>query len=235
MADHPVGYPDWQRVSDWDGPVVWQFSGNVPAGGTISPVLDVSRWGSVGGVITLANNPVVVEVEWYVESERINSLGSFTLIADSNLGNIMPIRLPNRGPWATISLFPVTGSVPTVTTNIFGTNRQTSGVVFPRAGVLIRQDAAQINPGAQLEYYPVGYWSGPIVVWANSAAALYFSLTVEDAGAGWDTVAQIGAAAGSFVQAMAAPAGAWRFVVTNSGAAVATFYLGVTASLAGPA
>lgn len=231
------GYAAWQRIANYDGPIVWQANQNPGTTGQTSPVLDCSRYAYVGGQLGESSSQALWTFNWYADAGGVTQIASrqFVLYFRTEFAQI---RLPNLGPFLKITIAPIpNGGTIASTGVIFFTNRVHPLEFIPTNPGLISQQATAINANTTNIYFPSDYYAGPVSVWAstNYATGLVDMDQMATDGT-WQTVNQYKITTnGPVQQVMIAPAGAWRVAIQNSTASASTFYLAVTPSVTGAA
>lgn len=229
------GYADWQRVDNWDSPTLWNVTPSIGNAIVQSPIIDVSRFAYLSGVMEEDTSQCVVDLRWLSASSGGSFIGFRTFVLSTLIPNFAYVRVPNLGPFLQIQVSPIAAANFEFSATLLGTNRVHPLEFIPRNPTLIDKQAQTVGAGAAATVYPGDYYAGPMRIWATCGAtyswALYFLNTVGV----WDFVEQIqtqGASVNSSVNTVAPP-GAWRVVLTNTGAANANYWLCATPSTTG--
>src|SRR5258708_14340380 len=119
----PLGYRDWQRVVNCDGPVLLNLGAAELTGNFTSAAIDVSRFGYLAGRMNVGTNPVNVFISWFADQALTVQLGERLILLDPSIAEGY-VRIPNLGPWLQIKLAPNLSNTkwhPVV--RLIGTNR----------------------------------------------------------------------------------------------------------------
>jgi hypothetical protein len=230
----PLGYPDWQRVNNYDSPVLFAQVTVVSAGTIITPVLDVSRYAYLGGADQAITNSAQALITWYADSAGTIQTGQRVFSIHASQG-IAYYRLPNLGPYCTLAWLEFGGVHFQHSCQMFGTNRFHPLEFIPSRAQLITQSNVPLAASASVNVWPVGYYAGPVQIWINGPASGWlYVLQSLDANA----VAQFvdraqPAASGDFRWNTVAPPGAWWVNVFNNTVTAGNYYLSVTQSTTG--
>lgn len=229
------GYSDWQRVSNFDSGVLWSDASVGVSTQVQSPVLDMSRYAYLGGLIGVGNGAAVVTVTWYADVAATVQLGFRAFSLQFTKLSPAQIRIPNLGPFAQVVISSIGGPPFNNHATIIGTNRYHPLEFIPPNPYLIRQQASPIGAGASVTVTPQQYYSGPMMVWFEPGnAGMTATLENLQPDANVDLIAQIIAASvnQTIVTTWIAPPGSWFIQVNNPGGAT-TYYLTATPSLTG--
>lgn len=229
------GYPDWQRISNWDSPILWNYGYLHNNTQFFGPIMDVSTFGYLGGTIQEAFAQSNWTAIWYEDPLAAVQLGAITFQLSTLMQLPMQLRIPNLGPFCQVNGNGVGGAFYTVQTRVMATNRVHPSQIISQNPVLIDQQVALIGAAASVAVYPAGYYSGPMRIWFQPTQIGQVYLQYLNAAGNWDYVdgtAQLAANSDSELTWMA-PIGAWRIVVTNAAAVPASYYLAVTPSTSG--
>lgn len=235
IADSAVrGYPDMQRIDNWDSGLLFEDEATVRNAPIASPVMDVSRYAYLGGFDICQLIPVAVRAIWTADNPPTLPLGNRDFaLTDLITGNAQ-YRLPNLGPYCQLTYTPMAAGNWRHTARIIGTNRVHPLEFIPDSAVLIDVQAQNVAAAATVTVYPTDYYAGPVQVWSVIGQTSIVWLEYLAAGAVWHQLAQetVAAAANSVVD-WATPPGAWRINVKNTGAAAGSLFLAVTPSTTG--
>lgn len=236
LAQPPIrGYPDYQRVENWDSDVVWnpgQATGGAPVD---SGYIDVSRFACLlfNPVVTVGQ--VVVSIVWSNDDAGNLQLGSLQWCMDAAIGSSGAYRHTlNQGPFARIFVVPISASA-TVDPIALVDNR--TGVLdfTPFAPTLIDEQNSPLGANQTATLYPTGLYAGPVHTWFEPAWASGILTLDTLATDGTYHVASVidipGAGDQSYVQLT--PVGAWRMRVENGTGAASSYYLSVVPSITG--
>lgn len=231
----PGGYPDGQRVQNWDGPILWNHDTGPTTTDVTSPVMDVSRFAYLCGNLSASQGNPDIIIDWYLDSAATIPVGGRSFAMSVNVGGGAQLRIPNLGPYVQITLAQAIVGTYRVVAYIFATNRVYALDFLPGGPLLIDQQDVTLGAGATAVLYPTGYYAGPVQIWTDIAAPSLLSMQALVAGSGWDYIAQQSAPStpSQVVYEWVAPSGAWRINFTNTGSSPAGYYLAVIPSLTG--
>lgn len=230
------GYPDWQRVQNWDGPLVFSQSGVNHKGRFQTPIVEVSRFAAIEGRVKAFIAPVLLTLEWFAGPTEETLTGQRQLVLTPEISEWAQLQIRNLGPWVRATFAPVDVAVEwQLGLQLVCTNRAYPLELVPRQSVLVNTSHAFAEAGS-VTAYPTDYFAGPIRVEAiNFNAAGPLEVVLEAAVAPEEyvevdrtiiTAAQVVLSA-SFV----APVGAWRVLIRAAGKAETT--VKVTPSVTG--
>lgn len=232
----PGGYPDGQRVANYDSPALWvDDPGLVTAQDRTSPILNVSRYAYLCGQFGETQSQSQVQITWYLDAAGAVAVGRRTFQLDFNIG-LAQFRTVNLGPYVqvvrTATVFDATYGPESW---VFASNRDYPLEFIPINPLLIDEQNVTLGAGASLTMYPLGYYAGPIQLWTDLGAPSLVNMRCLVAGGGWHYIAQLGITTtpSQAVYEWVAPSGAWQITFENNGAGAAGFYLAVTPSLTG--
>ena len=231
----PGGYPDGQRVANWDGPTLWSETTTPTNAAVASPVVNVSRYGYLAGFMDEFLSQSQVEISWFADRNAAISINRRQFVLTSQILHVASLRVPNLGPYAQVQVSAIGGVNYDFATLLFATNRTHPLELIPQSPVLIDQQNQAIAANATNTYYPSDYYAGPVSVWADvSQGPALVTLQYLTTAGSWDMIDQRTiAAAGEQPFQMVTPAGAWRMQVTNQAAAAGAVFLAATPSLTG--
>lgn len=232
----PFGFPDWQKQSPLDGPLLIDVNVAAQLPNNQMSMVYVGRWASVAGLVETATWPTVWTFAWYADQAGTKQLGQRKFVTDP--GIVAPARLmfTNLGPWLRIS-YSTTSPGPTITQTVFlyGTNRR-AALPFDSGRPLLSVDnAVAIAAGATAQVWPLGYHAGPAELWATCNQQYNLNLfSYNDTNTLVLSNQWVANAAGVAVrQEVILPTGAFRLDLVNTGAAAGVYYLTLAPSLTG--
>lgn len=219
------GYPDWQRVSNWDGPVFYSANAVLHKGSAALPApINVDRYSSVEGKIRALKNPVKVTFVWLSAASGGVTIATRRFEVDPLIVNACNLHLPSLGPWLSVEWNPAEAATEwELTATLLLTNREYPLEMVPLESLLLNASHEFTEAGA-FAVYPTTYYAGPIRLLLSQSvvATLTAKLEVETGAGVWvpiDTVAITGAE--TKVVTMVAPLGAWRVVLEATAATTA--------------
>lgn len=228
------GYSDYQRVDNWDGPILDQQTMHTFNAPEQSGVLDVSRYAYIGGSMTATTGTAYsFTANWYADQAASEFVGSRIFVIQASMGHQMQFRLPSIGPWLSMIWTPVTANA--IRTNVIqATNRQHPLEIVPVTSILLTKQGVSIPATTTTRYFPTDYYSGPARVWVSGAGIVGF-LGVEylDTTNTWNPIDEMPLAAGDNRGTITTPTGAWRIYVDNTTASAQTVDVVVTPSTTG--
>lgn len=227
-----TGYPDWQRIQNWDSPSL--FSHTVPFVGDSdgSGVLDVSRFGYMLIIDKQTGGPTFIEVDalWFEDSHGTVGLGEITWFLDGQMSNTAVYHLPNLGPFFKIVWNRFGGANGmTHTCNVVATNRFHQLQEIPSTSLLINSNGVNVAGGGQEILFPTTSFTGPARLHVNTASPTWAvemqSLTSSASMVTTDEITQGTAAEGTTVNI---PLGSFQLRVSNLDAAAHNFDVRLT-------
>lgn len=231
-----IGYPDGQRVSNLDGPLVINTSENNWTGAWSPPAnIDVSRYDGiqVGGTCTLG--AVALYLQWSADQAGQIILGERTIVISANMGQRFAFNVRNLGPWLNVTVTAIQAQASTFSLAAMPSNRTGAVEAYAAEPILISVQGTTVNPGVPQTFWPSSYYGGPIRLWANPGYAgcrVFVRAMQSDASMDDVDVIDVTQNTNESVTTVA-PLGAWCVEVDNNGAAGGTIYLAVSASPTG--
>lgn len=235
LASPPArGFASWQRTGPYDSGVLYTSTAAAGSAGFVSPVIDVSRYAYLGGLLSGGNPGYWVTLTWYADSAATIPVGQRVFGVIGLVGQGAQIRFPNLGPFCTISGAEMSGATFGYKVVLFGTNRVHPLEFIPVQTVLIDQPGLSVPGNGSQSVYPGDYFAGPTQFYWDVTPAnmvmLFQYLTFTGA---WNEFARINLASAAGTQTVTMPAGAWRFQPNNNNAGAVVGNYGVIGSLTG--
>lgn len=231
-----TGYPDGQRLANYDSGPLWNIgsvTGNTPV---VSPVMNMQHFAAAGGYIIATVGIATVQMTWYADALLVTEISAKTFQIDHNipaaLGGLM---IPNLGPFLQVTVSAISGGNFGVNAVIFGSNRVSPIPWIPQNGLLINIAGAAIGAGQAIDSFPSDYYAGPCMVWfAGPAAQSFITLLTLGGNGGYNTNQQISVAAnGEVTEQLVMPSGAWKMTAQQVAGGASTYDLTVIPSLTG--
>lgn len=223
LADVSIGYPDGQRIQNWDGVLGWNLPIQAVPNPLTSPVMDVSRYASVAGQMQCPVGQALLTFTWYADQARTLQLGARQIVLSANIASIGNYLLPNMGPFLQVQVVSIGAGVANVALTVSPSNRQRVLELLPQfpAQVTITNETLAAN--ATNTHYPQEYVAGPVYCHATANQAWTLRLEYLNNAGVWTTLfALIETAAGVFFGSFPVPLGAWRIDVQNNTATATT-------------
>lgn len=219
----PLGYKDWQRLTNWDDPVLIDQVTVKHTGLFQSPVLATARLAAVMGRMWVTTSPVQCTLEYFLDQAATKPCGKQTFVLDPTVSQLAQLKYPCLGPWLQISWQPKEEAESyLLTARVFLTNRQHPLILTPTTPVLVNANPLVAPGGGQVDAWPPSQYAGPIRIKGFSSQSWTVWLQAEYT-PGFFTVSEVLAAAGNvngFVTTIA-PATAWKLTLINGGGAEA--------------
>lgn len=232
-AIEPLGYPDFQRLSNWDGPVLWQPTPGAYSATLTSPVMRVDRYQSLAVLVLLTAGKVLFSANWYADQALSTQIGSRQIFLDGAAGQYASGRLVNLGAWCQVQLLQMAGGSFTLsTTAIAPTNRGALSEFAPVEPVLISAQARGIVIGATTTLSATRISTGRAHLWAasNSGKGLLTLQALNQAGT-YDLIYQAGPDAnGEFGSDVELPAASVQTTFANKSGVADTFWVALVAN-----
>ena len=218
LGQGPRGYGDWQRVVNWDGPLVYDVPSTARVGVVTTPTIETSRYAYLAGVLEVGENPVQVHAQWFADEKLTKQVGQRQFFLDPLILAASQLRLPNLGPWFAANFNPAeAGTAWKQTARLFLTNRVHPLEYIPLQTLLL--DATDSPAGAEaFTHYPLSYYSGPLRYYFSNVTAggSSFVLQTEVLPGVWHATDEAQVAAERTVEGeFVAPTGAWRILVVT--------------------
>lgn len=244
----PFGYPDYQRVANYDSPTV--FTGSYSPGAPAelnSGILNVSRYEYVTLSLTVRGLSASVEVpitfQWSTNFSGSPALLSevffiHSLVGELTHGEEVTVTIPCRGPLMKLNLGSVSGH-PTgsVSVAMSLTNRFVATPYPLKTPNLIRQTGSAPNLSHTLAF-PAWPYAGPVNVAAYCGGLTEkFALQLESltsAPGGWTLRESLQPNSEVFQRAtFFTPLGEWRLNLTNASGAEQPYEIQASPSVTG--
>lgn len=219
LGSGPVGYSDWQRISNWDGPVIWELLTKAITGEAESAVIDSSRYGYIGGRAFITAEPFRLSFTWYADKAATKPLGERWVEIDPNITQPVQLRIPNMGPFVKVALLGKEGTSKGIATlRLYLTNRVDPLQLIPRQVLLLTHRKEAGDPEL-VTVYPTDYFAGPVTCHIETEGAGTNAFLEVERGPGiWATtdLMQVPATTTFGTQRLIVPPGAWRLTVSSA-------------------
>ena len=228
------GYPDWQRIQNYDTGILYNLVPGLTSGSFTSPIIDVSRFEYMGGYLFELSSQCSVGLRWFIDRAGAIAVGAITLVLSANVTNGAQIRFPNLGPFLQVTVVPLAGLQYDPDVAIFATNRFHPLEFIPVNPVLVDQQNFPVAGNATAVFYPSDYYAGPVSTWCLFGQTGQLTFEYLTAGNNWDDFYQVILTANAEVTPqVVTPPGAWRCVLVNQSAVATGVYLAVVPPMTG--
>lgn len=226
-----VGYPDYQRVVNWDSPPADQFIAGAVATTTEFAVKESARYATLAGTIGTTVKAVSMLLQWWNTKTKERKVGSRLLILSAEVTEPMQFRFVHLGPWYTIKLarLGIAGSA-IVNMTTFQSNRIYPLEIVPQINPVVNFTHAFAGAGTFSEEN-ITYCSGPARLFVNveGATLVEWQLEVMNTGEFWTPLDHGSVAAKSIgVFSVLVPYGAYRIKLKTTAATEAQVVLSST-------
>lgn len=228
------GYPDWQRIVNWDSPTLWAVPNSPQVTGFQSPVLNVSRYGYLGGRLGLDAGTAYCTILWFSDAAGTLEVGQYTITLAQAVTNLAQFRIPNLGPYCQLQFTSLLAPNFTPRGLILATNRPHPLPLVPLNAWLIQTINQALGASLTATLAPSDYYAGPADVWffgSQLDSVTFYSLSYAGNYQQFEFMAT-STNANSSKQIML-PGGAWEVIVANANGLAGTFSLTVVPSLTG--
>lgn len=228
------GYTDFQRVDNWDSPLLYTSNAVIPPGGEVTPTLDVSRYGYLAGFDGVGTAIALAGFIWCMDSAFTIQVAQRVLMLSSNINFSAQYRLQNLGPFLQVKWLRIAGVPSAHAATLFATNRTHPLEFIPQNPVLIDQQNVGLGAGLTNTLYPSDYYSGPVDFALNVNGANWGVVFryLNSAGV-WDYLDEVTLSNGVTNYRRLMPSSAWRAEITNSSGGANTYYMTATPSTTG--
>jgi len=235
----PVGYPDYQRVENWDGVRLLYFGTLAKHTGlqTYGPYF-VGQYAALLVSLSKGNKPITVRFTWSYEGEvEVGNPSREISLEPVNGPARAQLRLPNLGPWVTIEFIPESEATKwEMVAAVLPTNRQYAYESNPVSGLVIPETLKKVKGASEGFWYPEWLWGGPVQAYVNTnkktgafgveyynvaAAAWKYSVLESLEGKEWYNIKAV------------VPLTAWRVKVYNNPAEEASITVTVAPAVTG--
>ena len=235
IAPPSRGYADMQRIANYDSPVLFSENFASHPGNAATPVLDVSRYAYIGGTDAVFTLDVQLSFSWWMDAAGTIAAGTRIFQMTPNIANPAQYRLPNLGPFVTITYTPLTAGTWQHTCELIGTNRQHPLEFIPTQWRILYSNAVSIPASGSETLYPTDFYAGPMAVFTNTTQVCAVSLQAENTSGTWERLEALTTVVSTnALTTWVAPPGAWRIQVVNtSGTTASTTTVTCTQSQSG--
>ena len=229
-----IGYPDFQRVVNWDSPVLYADSVVDETTYAQSGALDVSRYGYMGGYLEVSVGYCTVTLEWFLDQAMTTIVGQREFVLDQHVANICQPKMQHMGPFLQVTVEAIANAPFTASWSLFATNRASQLEFMPVTPLLVDTFSSNVPIGGNYVLYPASYYAGPVAVWMQTPAAnwnaTFFYLDLS----GVDNILSTQVmASGNNVFETVVPPGFWHFRADNNSSVAGTFYVTIRQSMTG--
>lgn len=221
LGSGPLGYKDWQRLTNWDDPVLIDQVTTKHTGLFQSGILATARLAAVMGRMWVTTSPVQVTLEYFLDQAATKPCGKQTFVLDPTVSQLAQLKYPCLGPWLQISWQPKEESEGyNLTARVFLTNRQHPLILTPTGPALVATSHLVGAKGGQVDSWPSSQFAGPIRIKGFSVQPWTIWLQAENS-PGIFTVTEVlsGAPSTNAAVTTIAPATAWKLTAINTGEA----------------
>ena len=228
------GYGDWQRIVDWDSPILFHESGVTHNADFATPVMDVSRFAYLGGIDFVQVNNCAVAVAWFADAGATELVGERVFILGMTMQTPAQYRMPNLGPFVQLQYLRIAGVSFTHSCFLFGTNRQHPLEAVPAIASFLLSASGTVANGFSVQGNPENYYAGPALAYFSTPAAnwsLQFkTIDSNNASYTFDTIVTTG---NNTRFTTVVPFGYWFVSINNQSGASGNFSLVMSASETG--
>lgn len=229
------GYPDGQRLQNYDTPLLLNANGVTINPSYSSAGIDVSRFEGIGMRLLPAVDTTTVQFAWFLDPGLLTLSGARQFQLATEILAVLLGTISNQGPFLQVS---ISGGAPGSIMNtavFYATNRLPPLEITPSVVPLIDVQGVVLGAGLTATTYPTGYYAGPVNIWAEfNVAAWNVTLQYLTTNGVWDDFDQVGVgASGGTRLTSVVPPGAWRVQVTNGTGGSGSYFLAVTPSTTG--
>jgi hypothetical protein len=233
------GYPDYQRVVNWDGELLVANTERVLKEKLTLGPFNVARFGWLAGALggRFAKGVAAIEWKftWYNNETGSVEVGHRTFMTNPEITSHAQIHLPNLGPW--LNIVANFAAVEVRTKLILQpTNRPYPTELIPQVATILPYTVKKIAKGGGAIYVPGSYYSGPAHMFVGSVGQeMAPALEVYNPEEAWEVAEQYTQTATNTraVYTIVIPTAPWRISVTNLGAAETEVGVSVTPSMTG--
>jgi hypothetical protein len=220
----PAGYPDYQRVENYDGPPFLSKHAVKLAALTVEEFtkLDVSRYTATALTAEITKGLLQIYITWWANEAETVLLGQKEYLVTATAGEVGVLRITNLGPFMRIQ-FKAIKEEAVATVSASSTNRQPTQEAIPSSSVLLNSLKAYAANEERTFSLPE-LVSGPIRVQLDNKASHPCAVFVEAINTIGEQIAiaaaeQLEAGKRFLVLELSAPALPLRFTVVSVGEA----------------
>ena len=216
----PLGYPDYQKVNNWDGPLLFSAKELLLSEGQEQGPWDMSRYASLLARLEILGTPIGVNLAWTTAQGALGGLTATRFfVLEPNILAPIQILIPNLGPslkWTTTT---EVGKTAKLTANVHGSNRVNPLGFVPR-GPLVLSRRITFAKAETVTLYPSDYYGGPAqVYYEKEGQTLTFVVEAQVMPGEWVStfLHETAAAKGNDTFSLLLPPTAWRLAVVSGG------------------
>lgn len=230
-----IGYPDWQRVVNWDSPILWEAPGAPFNVTLVSPIVDVSRYHLLVMLLELTGGDTQVTVTWYFDPAGTRIAGQRVFFTNHNCTAANWLRLANQGSFARVQIEPLNAGTVSPFVRMSGSNRTAPTEASPQVDMLAQQAFSPLAANATVDVWANYMFSGPVSVWFNVPASGWeLEVFVTDRPVTLYPIFNVLSTAGGDITAkIVLPISTCKFQVHNTTAAAGQYSLAVVPSSTG--
>lgn len=215
------GNEDWQRTSNYDGPVLFSQGGEEKTGSIeLLNTLFVGRYAYLAGIANTEVNAYELRLRWFADEAATILVGERNIIIDVTIASNAQIRILNLGPWVRVSFIVAPGKKYKPSVVLLPSNRIAPTECIPQQSTLIPPTLITLPKGAEKNVNPVSYFSGPVrFLFISKAVAGLIVVQVSTSPGVYEEICNIPLPAKGILEpTIITPLGAWRVAVENTSA-----------------
>jgi len=179
----PRGYPDYQRVENWDGPrLIKESEERLPGEKVESALIEVSRYSAIAVPAFCEKGNVNLICTWTNASVK-EVIATREFAFSKSIGSKAQLRIPNLGPYMFFTMKFVGGEAGLLTIEVFGTNRQSPESIPGKA--ILHHVKRKYKASEEQTYNLTEYVSGKVGVAVRSfggKAITFLLYTIDNEG-----------------------------------------------------
>lgn len=232
----PIGYPDFRRQYDRDGPSFVSEAAHLRNGPFTYGPFFVGSFDYLAGRIQVTTNPVLVTLTWYADAAMTQVQGTRNFVLDGASAAIASVRILNLGRFVTIVIDPGAAINWTISAQLFPSNRP-GPVEFQSFNPYLAIFSTGALAGGGSVPFAMDYlWAGPVQIALSTSAGTNSALvlTAETTPGTFVAFDQIAGVPLTSVGARSVfPPTGVRATLFNTGGVVSGFSVGIFPSTSG--
>lgn len=231
-----TGYPDWGRLSQWDGPPLVDITAPPPGAGFLGP-FNVSAWWGIGVKYTWnVGAPEVGDLRFQWSQDRAGAKQTGIVDISSYWSDFWEnLVIPNQGPWLYVRGQAFGGVPNQYALTVMPTNRYQGVGTFSSVADTVPFLEFPFPANSTQTYLPAAHVTGTTAVSVRSTVTATLDLQVATGAPFVTAIRKYLTASVDYLFPLTLPLDTWQLAATNTTAGAGILTMGLVPKLAGMA